>query len=446
MSRIGLRTRLFLVVVTAVAISVLALIVGFNFILARSLDHDSRSLAQSRAAAERSLVRVNGGRLTMAESPNDAAEDAYLWVFANGKAIEQPTAHGVVSTAAATLQQGHARFLDIGSADARLYAEPIVVNGRRLGTIVAGVSVAPYEQTRRLTFFASVVFGLLILALVAAAAWWTLALSLRPVRRMTRQAAAWSERELDHRFGLGEPRDELSELAATLDGLLDRIAASLRREQRFSAELSHELRTPLARVRAEAELALRREREPSEYRDALELIQRNTLELSRTLDALVAAARHETGSGRGTADAAAVVTDAIEALRPLAEERQVEVAFAAPDRPVRVGVESDLATRIVQPVLENAIRYSKSRVEISVARRNTAVRYSIGDDGPGVLAAEREAIFEPGQRGSAGLADGVEGSGLGLSLVRRLVHSVSGEVDAVVDTTGSSFVIDLPAG
>src|SRR5207248_4876912 len=122
-----------------------------------------------------------------------------------------------------------------------------------------------------------------------------LASSLRPVVRMTRQAAAWSERDLDQRFGLGPPHDELGELAATLDGLLDRLAASLRREQRFSAELSHELRTPLARVLAESELALRRERTPEGYRAALELVHRNAVQLTKTVDALVAAARHESG-------------------------------------------------------------------------------------------------------------------------------------------------------
>ena len=110
-----------------------------------------------------------------------------------------------------------------------------------------------------------------MLVLVALAARWLLAAALRPVTRMTRQAATWSERDLDRRFELGEPRDELTELAATLDGLLDRLAASLRHEQRFSAELSHELRTPLSRVLAETELALRRERAPEEYRDTLEL-------------------------------------------------------------------------------------------------------------------------------------------------------------------------------
>jgi len=86
---------------------------------------------------------------------------------------------------------------------------------------------------------------------------------------MTEQAAAWSERDLDRRFHLGEPHDEVTRLGATLDGLLDRISASLRRERRFSAELSHELRTPLANLTAEAELALRRDREAAEYRQAL---------------------------------------------------------------------------------------------------------------------------------------------------------------------------------
>src|SRR5207253_10740374 len=139
---------------------------------------------------------------------------------------------------------------------------------------------------------------------------WLLAASLRPVARMTRQAAGWSERDLDRRFGLGEPPDERTELAATLDGLLDRLAASLRREQRFSAELSHELRTPLSRVLAETELALRRERTPQEYRHALEVVRRSAEQLARTVDALVASARYEAGAPRGTADAFAVAAEA----------------------------------------------------------------------------------------------------------------------------------------
>ena len=95
----------------------------------------------------------------------------------------------------------------------------------------------------------------------------------RPPRGRQRAAAGgrhdragardWSEHDLDRRFELGPPRDELTALSATLDGLLGRIAASLRHEQRFSAEMAHELRTPLSGVRGEAELALRDDRRPT---------------------------------------------------------------------------------------------------------------------------------------------------------------------------------------
>ena len=73
-----------------------------------------------------------------------------------------------------------------------------------IGAVVAGVSLAPYEQTRRLALIASIVFGALMLLVVALAARWLLAASLRPVARMTRQAAEWREHDLDRRFALGQ--------------------------------------------------------------------------------------------------------------------------------------------------------------------------------------------------------------------------------------------------
>src|SRR5262249_56286557 len=98
-------------------------------------------------------------------------------------------------------------------------------DGRRVGTVVAGVSLAPYEETRRTALIASLIFGGLVILLVGGTTWWLLGASLRPVVRMTRQAAAWSEHDLDHRFALGPPHAKLTELAATLDGMLDRLAA-----------------------------------------------------------------------------------------------------------------------------------------------------------------------------------------------------------------------------
>ena len=153
--------------------------------------------------------------------------------------------------------------------------------------------------------------------MVALVTRWVLAAALRPVAEMTADAEAWSVRDADRRFAAGEPYDELSQLAATLDGLLDRLSASLRREQRFSAELSHELRTPLAKICAEAELALRRERRPSAYREALQTVLGNAQTMTRTIDTLVAAQRQESGLARGSADSQAVLDEVAAAYAEL---------------------------------------------------------------------------------------------------------------------------------
>jgi two-component system, OmpR family, sensor kinase len=287
------------------------------------------------------------------------------------------------------------------------------------------------------------VFGGFVLLVVVVAARWLLGSSLRPVGRMTRRAAAWSERDLDHRFAMGEPYDELTELAGTLDQLLDRLAASLRREQRFSAELSHELRTPLARVMAESELALRRDRSPDEYRRALVLINRNAAQLTRTIDALMAAARHESGAERGTADAYTVAAHAVAGCMELAKQRDLSLTVRAPQTPLRVGVDIELGERILQPLIDNACRYGTRSIDVTIERSDGAVLYTIDDDGPGVPIADREPIFEPGRRGAQSERNR-HGAGLGLSLARRLARSVSGEVTAVDAPHGARFVVTLP--
>jgi signal transduction histidine kinase len=446
MRRLGLQRRLMLVVVAAVIATLIGLVVGFNLILGNVLDRDARDLVRTRATAQIDSLRIDHGRLGVAESPGDPSADAYLWVFAGRRALEQPRVDAAIDRAARSLAGGSAGFADVVGSDSRLYAAPVIEGGKRLGTVVAGVSLAPYEQTRKLALLSSLVLAGVVLLLVVVIARWLVGASLRPVVRMTRQAAEWSERDLEHRFALGPPHDELTELAATLDGLLDRRAASLRHERRFSAELSHELRTPLARVRAESELALRRDRDPDQYRSSLELIQRNADQLARTIDALVAAARYEAGGKRGTADAQAVAEGAARACGGLAAERQMALQVDGPEQRLRVGVDGDLAERILQPVLENACRYGATSVRVEIGRETSSVVYAVEDDGPGLTLDEPDRVFEPGVRGSAPRAGDGQGAGLGLSLARRLARSVDGDVVADAAAGGGRFLVRLPSG
>jgi hypothetical protein len=124
--------------------------------------------------------------------------------------------------AARSLVGGPPRLVNVRDTDTRLYAAPIVVRGKRVGTLVAGLSMSPYEHTRRRALVYSITLFLVLLAIVGSSVWWLLRSALRPVALMTEQAAAWSEQDLDRRFGLGDPYDELTRLGATLDGLLDR--------------------------------------------------------------------------------------------------------------------------------------------------------------------------------------------------------------------------------
>jgi signal transduction histidine kinase len=262
---------------------------------------------------------------------------------------------------------------------------------------------------------------------------------------MTAQAERWSVIDVGRRFHLGPPRDELTQLAATLDGLLDRVAASLRHEQRFSAELSHELRTPLANVIAEAQFGLRHARTASEYRAGYEQMLASAQQMRRTLDTLVAAARIESQPVRGTGDAATAAQAAAGGCMAVAAERGVEIEVCPPATPLRVGVDTDVAERVLAPLIENGCRYGEHAVAVTIERGNGGVIFTVVDDGPGLAAHERETIFEPGRRGAAKPDGHADGAGLGLALARRLARAAGGDVATEPSDTGARFIVQLPA-
>jgi signal transduction histidine kinase len=226
--------------------------------------------------------------------------------------------------------------------------------------------------------------------------------------------------------------------------MLERLASSLRHEQLFSAELSHELRTPLAAIVTEAELALRRNRGDEEYRQALQEIAAHASQMQSTLETLLAAARAESLRDRGTADAGEVGREAIASCQDVASGKGIDLELIAGQDLLRVDVAADTAVRILAPLIENACRYARSRVEVIALPNGDAVEFQIEDDGPGIRPGEMARIFEPGFRGANGAGDGHAGAGLGLALSRRLARAVGGDVEAVANGAGASFRVRIP--
>jgi len=427
---VTLRRRLLVVALATLAVGLGALVLVGNVVLAGRIGAEQRNVLRGRAEAVISSLRVTSSEVRVREVANDEANDRLAWVFHGDRLVERPRRvdASLEREAVALGRAGTAAEREDEGAEVRLVAQPIRApeTGRRVGAVVVGASEEPFERIQGAVVVGSIVFaGLILLAgwLVIRRA---LEGALRPVAQMTAAARDWGAHDLDRRFGLGPPRDELTGLASTLDGLLARIAASRRHEQRFASEMAHELRTPVAALRARAELAAEGTREEQE--EALRAMVAQADRLQAVIDSLLAVARGELAAGQGTVDVLA-----------LAREFD-DVAIAAPPELPAAEGSPEIVRRALGPLVDNARRHARTRVTLELAAEAGRVRVAVRDDGPGLDPELGERAFEPGVRGPRERAPG---AGLGLPLARRLARSCGGDI-VVGDGPGGCFVLDLP--
>lgn len=438
-----LRSRLTILGVGAVAVWVVALTAAFNVVLARQLDAQASSVLRTRAEAVAATIAVENGQVVLREPAADDALDEGVWIYAGTRLLEQPPhAPQTLDRLAARLAGAGPRFLERdGLRGARLYALPVRVDGRPVATVVVSTSLTPYVRAERVALLASLALGALFVLGIWPAVRFTVGRALAPVHAMTRQAADWSEHDLGRRFGVAARPQELDDLAHTLDSVLDRLAAVVRHEQQLSGELSHELRTPLARIAAETDLLLSRERSPAEQRAAYASIADSTEHLRSILETLLTAARAAVAAAPGRCDVAVVVAGALARL----SDASCAVRSDIPPSTV-AGVDAAVLDRLLAPLLDNAIRYADSCVTVRARTAEGSVLLEVADDGPGIPAQARTSVFLPGTRGNP--EDGHDGAGLGLALARRLTVAADGEIEAAADVSSGGAVlrVRLPAG
>ncbi|MGH2894820.1 MAG: sensor histidine kinase, partial [Solirubrobacteraceae bacterium] len=362
--RAGMRGRIWLTVVVAIAAVLIALTAGFNLLVSDRLDHDASTVVTARASAELAALKVTPSGIDLGETADAGALDTQTWIFEGSRALEAPQLGGPAQAAAVALTRAPRGFRDLPSPDLRLYGLPVLSGTHRVGTVVAAIGLTPYEQIQRIALIGSSVLALLALCAVAAASRWIIARSLRPVSEMTRQAAEWSERRLDRRFGLGDPRDEFTTLAATLDGLLDRVAASLRHEQNLTAELSHELRTPLAQISAETQYALRHGGLSDDQAASFTRVLKTARQMTRILDTLMTAARAQSGGAPTSSDATTAARAAVTLFADVGADNDVEIELRDDAEGVRIPFDASVIERVLAPLLENACRYAHERVTV----------------------------------------------------------------------------------
>lgn len=431
-----LRERLAVSALLAAAVSVLLLTAAFDLLLGHQLDGEARTVLRSRGVAALAAVSARpDGSVEVSDDTDDALLDTGVWVYQGTVAVARPSGPARVQHGADELAGTAGRFVrqDEGAPATAYLSLPVRQGRSQVGTVVVAVSLDPYRRSFRRAVTATALLGLLLVGLVYLLSRAVAGRALTPVAVMTRQAAAWSTGDdARQRFGAAERPGELEELAGTLDRMLDRLSAVLRREQQLTAEISHELRTPLAGVVAEVELFQARPRTAAEAQAAMTAVGASARRLERILETLLAAARTSPGGGRGRCDVHEVAA-------ALARDR-TRVELDSPG-PAWAGTGADVLERLLAPLLDNAERYARRGVTLRVRELPDAVVVEVDDDGPGVDAADLDAVFEPGRRLRPD--DGHTGAGLGLPLARRLAVAVGGEL-LCRPGPGGRFVVRLP--
>jgi signal transduction histidine kinase len=250
-----------------------------------------------------------------------------------------------------------------------------------------------------------------------------------------------------------------SSILAILGASMGLLVLSTRRAQRlarqqmeFVAAVSHELRTPLAVIQSAAEnLADGVVQHESQVRQYGELVRSEGRRLTEMVEQILELAGIQSGQ-RGFAlrpvSVETLLRDIVSSSAALIQDAGIAVEFAMPpDLPPVLGDEPALR-RLFQNLVGNAMKYGASGgwIGLSAARHGAQVRVVVADRGMGIAAAEQARIFEPFYRAAEAVAAQIQGAGLGLSLVQRIVEAHDGRVWVKSATgAGSAFVVQLPA-
>jgi signal transduction histidine kinase len=326
--------------------------------------------------------------------------------------------------------------------------------------VVAAVPYSSADASLSVVSRALLIGTPLLFLLFTGAIWLAVGSTLRPITLLRRGAASVAVTGVPSALPVPAARDEVRLLALTLNGMLSRLASARQRQRDLVSDTAHELRSPIASIRTQLEVAMDH---PGlqDWADTARDVHADVLRLARLAEDLLVLARLDerasagagSGSGPGTAGVADLADVGACVVRRYAGAR-VPVTLAAPPRcPVRADPAG--LDRVLVNLIDNALRYARSRVTVTIGPARGAARDSPGfaevavtDDGPGIAEADLERAFgrftrlDPARSRDDSGADGaeLEGAGLGLAIVRATAQAFGGtaRLEAAAPASGPS--------
>ncbi|MCX7664605.1 MAG: HAMP domain-containing histidine kinase [Gemmataceae bacterium] len=272
--------------------------------------------------------------------------------------------------------------------------------------------------------------------------------ALAPVTRMANTARAIRQSNDQKKFLEVSPtHDELEDLGLAFNELLADLRESLERQQRFAGDASHQLRTPLGAMLTAVEVVLRQDRSVEEYRRALETVRRRGGQLTQIIESLLFLARPEN---------AAVLPESehieleqwchgwLEGWQ--SHVRSEDIHFHAEGGPFPIRTYSPLLRQVLDNLLDNACKYSEAKTPITIrlTAKEQVITISVIDQGCGISPADCQRLFEPFFRTEQARWLGKAGTGLGLTVVHRLIRILGATLEVTSQLRkGSEFRLHL---
>lgn len=295
------------------------------------------------------------------------------------------------------------------------------------------------ELARRATL--AIVIPMLLMTLAAAAAIaYGVGRGLDPLRRLRDQIIARASLDLSP-IPLADTPAELQPFLNEINSLLHRLAEAVEAQSRFVADAAHQLRTPIAGILAQAEAALA----SGDQRNGQHALQRIALAasgMSNLVQKLLMLARVD--GAENTMQLSRV--NSMEIARAISREwaprllaAGVEIGLAAEDHEAWVMGDVQLLHEMLSNLIDNAQRYGGTQVLLDVEKNEQTVTWSVTDNGPGIPEPEREAVFAPFHR----LSNSIEGAGIGLAIVARIVRLHRAELSLRANPNGQGLSVHI---
>lgn len=267
---------------------------------------------------------------------------------------------------------------------------------------------------------------------------------IRPIKKIEETTTSITDgNNLSLRIADTGGRDELAALSGNFNKMLDRLETSFEMEKHFASDASHELRTPVSVILAQAEFSLEKERQPEEYIDSLEVIKRQGKRMNQLIGNMLSYTRLEQRIDNypfEKFDFSVLVSDLCSDMTPL---RINDISLEYSVEPgIMINGNAELLARMLQNLLENAYKYGRQsgNTKVTLSLNGNNIKLLVEDDGIGIAEDQLKQIFDRFFRVSN--KSSITGSGLGLSIVKKIVDMHGGNIDVSSrEGLGTTFAI-----